>query len=269
MAKKRTKGEIRFKIHGLQTDGGGKLVDAELFARKVNQIVKALGAADVEANGAERHRYLISDLKIGSAQIGFREVAKSTRAAPEFSSIAALLDCTKAVSRSNFATASRYGEIVDAVRLISAGADDEYSYIEMGPPDDTPIRVDEFLHQQAKDVLKERAAALEKIVYYRGQAREAFDGVIKEVDLRGDLPRVKLVLTAGNKEIDCICKRLTVDQIRNALDRRVWAEGIAVYNGKNPLPSRVEIDKLDLLADADLSKWSGALEPFTLSDWEH
>lgn len=140
----------------------------------------------------------------------------------------------------------------------------------MGPPDDTPIRVDDFLYEQAKAVIKERAAAVERIVYYRGQAREAFDGTIKEADLRGDLPRVKLILTAGGKEIDCICKRLTVDEIRDALDRRVWAEGIAVYNGKNPLPSRMEIDKVSLLAgDPDLSRWRGALTPFEPSEWEH
>lgn len=244
-------------------------MDAEVFARKVNAIVKALETADVEANGAEQHRYLISELKIGSAQIGFREVVKSTRARPDHSSIATLLNCTKAVSRSNFSVASKYGDLVEAVQRISAGADEQFAYIEMGIPDDTPIRVDEFLHSQAKAVLKERAATVAQIVHYRGQAREAFDGTIKEADLRGDLPSVKLILTAGGKEIDCICKRLTVDEIRAALDRRVWAEGIAVYNGRNALPSRVEIDKLDVLSsDADLSKWRGSLTPFALSDWE-
>lgn len=270
MAKKRAKGEIRFKIHGLPTDGGGKLVDAEVFARKVNQIVKALETADVEANGAEQHRYLISELKIGSAQIGFREVVRSTRGGrPEHSSIAALLDCTKAVSRSNFTAAVRYGELVEHVQKLSAGAADTFAYMEMGVPDDTPIRVDDFLNDQAKTLLKERAATVEKIAYYRGHAREAFDGTIKEADLRGDLPSVKLILTAGGKEIDCICKRMTVEHIREALDRRVWAEGIAIYTGKSQLPSRVELDKIvPLSSEADLSKWRGSLTPFTLSDWE-
>ena len=270
MAKKRAKGEIRFKIHGLPTDGGGKLVDAEVFARKVNAIVKALEAADEEANGAQQHRYLISELKIGSAQIGIREEARSTRTRPEHSSIATLLDCTKAVSRSNYAAAVRYGDVLEAVQRISAGADDQFAYIEMGAPDDTPIRVDDFLYDQAKLMLKERASAVESIVYYRGHAREAFDGTIKAADLRGELPRVKLILTAGGKEIDCICKRLTDDQVREALNRRVWAEGIAVYNGKSALPSRIEIDKIaPLSADSDLTKWRGSLTAVPVTDWEN
>lgn len=124
--------------------------------------------------------------------------------------------------------------------------------------------------EQARSVIKERAARVEQVVYYRGHAREAFDGTIKAADLRGDLPRVTLILTAGGKEIDCICKRLTIDEIRVALDRRVWAEGIAVYSGKSALPSRVEIDKINLLSsEADLSKWRGSMTPFPLSEWEH
>ena len=105
--------------------------------------------------------------------------------------------------------------------------------------------------------------------HFSGVAQSAFDGLIKEVDLRGSVARLKLILATGGMEIDCIASNIDVETFRSVLDRRVWVEGEAIYSGKSPLPERLDISKITVIKPhRDIYRWRGSFQPFEVSGWE-
>jgi hypothetical protein len=45
--------------------------------------------------------------------------------------------------------------------------------------------------------------------------------------------------------------------------------GRAIYDGKSPLPRRIEVtDFQEVATDADFTKWRGSFNPFEIEDWE-
>ena len=96
----------------------------------------------------------------------------------------------------------------------------------------------------------------------------SFDGVLDYVDLRGALPQIKLTLSAGAREIDCICRREDIDALGERLHHRVRVHGRAIYTSADPLPMRVEVTSIEpVKSDPDFMRWKGAFRPFSL-DWD-
>lgn len=90
------------------------------------------------------------------------------------------------------------------------------------------------------------------------------------VDIRGALPQIKLTLSAGGKEIDCICRREDIDTLGDALHKRVRVYGRAIYGSSSPLPMRVEVSSVALVKEAgDFTRWKGSFYPFEQAPWEH
>ena len=104
--------------------------------------------------------------------------------------------------------------------------------------------------------------------WFKGNAQGSFDGEVKEVDLRGARPSVTLVLSAGGKQIECVCSQEHIEEIRFSLNRRVRISGLAFYDGKSGLPRRILVNDITpSAATPDFTKWKGSFEPFDPLDW--
>lgn len=123
-------------------------------------------------------------------------------------------------------------------------------------------------HNQQKPTMLTYDHQLER-KWYKGTADGSFDGTVKAADLRGALPQITLVLTAGGAQLECICRADDIETIRSALDRRARVYGRAIYDGTGGLPRRVEVRKIEVASDnRDFTRWRGAFEPFELEpDW--
>jgi hypothetical protein len=263
-----TKRHLSFVVHG--QDGLNNRVLASVFAVKLATLVRGLKSADRQANGAVIHDYVISDLRISSAAVALDEVIASLKAPELQSGVGAYSDCVGALTHSDFRKAMQYRATVDSVRLLSKGAGKSFAHAELTVGDDV-FRIDDFLEGQAtraKQLLEDEERSVK---YFTGTTEASFDGEIQEVDLRGATPRVKLVLTAGDKvEIDSIMPGFSVDEIRAALKTRAWIDGQAVYSGETGLPVRFEIKKVTPIQPptADFRRWRGSFSPFDIEEWE-
>ena len=89
----------------------------------------------------------------------------------------------------------------------------------------------------------------------------SFDGVLMAVDLRGDMQKAALKLSAGGKEIECIVNAVAVSQLGDALDERVNAYGLAHDERTSGLPDRLDVRDLKIIPESSaLNRWRGAFE---------
>jgi hypothetical protein len=251
---------------------GGKPVPADVFVRKMQEVLEALNEADRSANGGARHEFLIADLKKGSAEVTFSERSVSlAQDALLASSFLEFEGCVDAIYRNDLPAARRYGKLVDRVSKITAGAGQKFGYIAIERTNGRDYRADKTLHAQALSMLVElrKVDELKRPPrMFSGQSFEGFDGSIKEVDLRSKVKRCKLVLSDGTKELDCEFDGFELDTIKEHLDRRVWAEGTATYSGEGGLPVRFSIRTLrQIRPKKDLSRWRGAVQPSSEDGW--
>ena len=99
--------------------------------------------------------------------------------------------------------------------------------------------------------------------YFSGVAIGEFEGILDYVDLRGSLPAIKLANMIGGSQIDCVCRNVDVEKIRQALKKRAVVTGRAIYDGSGPLPRRVEVFDIKLRNPADdFSRWKGSITNF-------
>lgn len=273
-----SEGEISLKVHGQKRGTqSGETVLAAVFAQKLGALVRALKAADKIANGANNHDYTITGLKIGSAQCTLSE-----QSAPRFtpgmagrSGVHLLGNCLSLVGEGNVEASRRYDACLRPLAALARGAGKVFSYAELQVENLPVIRIDNLLAEQV-ELIEAKALGIDVAVegpearsWFTGVALGSFDGTIKQVDLRGQLPQVKLVLTAGNKEIDCILRGQDVQRLRDTLDRRVRIEGRAFYDGKSGMPRRIEVTSITpVKRPGDISRWKGTFEPFQQELWE-
>ena len=126
------------------------------------------------------------------------------------------------------------------------------------------IRIDDFLRQRTSAIRKSSGDQ-----WYSGVVFGTFDGVLDYVDVRGLLPQIKLTLSAGGKEIDCVCRREDIEVLGDALHHRVRVSGRAIYAGHSPLPIRVEVSGVEPIGEArDFSRWKGSFSAFEGPEWE-
>jgi hypothetical protein len=172
----------------------------------------------------------------------------------------------------NVERAQYFGKCPQYVSQLAQGSGRRFGYAELWLEDETPFRIDEFLREQTEAVISPSRylAELESSQqWYKGIAHGAFEGEVKEVDLRGTLPAVKLILTAGGKELDCVFRDVDIERIREALNRRVRIEGTAFYDGKSGLPRRVEVAAVQPIGEGgDFTRWRGAFEAFEPHPWD-
>jgi len=269
-------GEIVFRVHGPR-DGAPHRVLASVFADKLATLVRALKAADKAANGVVMHDYAIEKLQSSSpTAVLLEEPLPKYEGQFETSAIPYFTDCTEAIAMGNRERALRYGKCAYQVQRLAKGAPNKFGYGEIWTQKDTIIRVDDFLRERASAIVTPEKAIVPRIEsrpptseWFKGTAHGSFEGEVLEVDFRGSLPALKLILTAGGKEIDCVCNEGQLEQIRSALKRRARVFGQAFYDGKSGLPRRIIVTDIEVLhGEADFTKWRGAFEPFDPVEWE-
>lgn len=258
--------KLSFTIHGLPAQNDRVL--ASIFAQKLASVIRGLRSADTLANGSQIHDYVITELSGGSARVALDEVVSRHGLAMQ-SPVATYANCVDALSHSDFNKASTFGETVEKIASLTKGVGKNFSHAEIEIDDGRAFRVDNFLQQQASRATRLHKEAKRATRFFVGTTDATFDGEIQEVDLRGAIPQVKLIMSAGAREIDCILHGFTLDAIRAALKVRARFEGRAVYSGDSALPARLEIRKIvPLHGSNDFRRWRGSFSPFEVLDWE-
>lgn len=253
--------QIELKIHGLTKEDHGR-VPGRVFANKLKQLIGALEAADRLANGKVVHDYVLASMHMSEptavlAEIPLSDDIKGGSAIPVFN------EAVEGI-KTNDQRVRSLASVVKKVGLLTSGAESKFGFAEVRTADSKVVRIDDFLRKRATVARKESQAG-----WFDGVVNASFDGVLDYVDLRGTLPQIKLTLSAGGKEIDCICHRADIEKLGDSLHRRVRVHGRAIYTASSPLPMRVEVSSIDpVKGDADFSRWKGAFRPFEIESWD-
>ncbi|SRR5579883_128808 len=267
-------GQVALKMHGTRRPTGtSERVPAATFAHKLILLVRALKAADRAVNdGTQTHDYTIATLKTSSPLAILQEepIVRRRRVLYGASGTEAFDACLAAINAGNTDLVDRYGKCPEYISKLAEGSGRQFGYGELWVNQQHLVRVDSLLVEQAKAVARSPSIAKPaQQKWFKGTVRGTFDGYVKEVDLRGALPEVKLVLTGTTQEIDCILRGFEVEQIREVLNRRVRVEGDVLYDGRSGLPRRISVNSIKpAREDVDFSKWRGAFEPF-VSEWSN
>lgn len=252
--------QIELRVHGLTTDDHGR-VPARVFANKLKQLVGALEAADIVANGRVIHSYVLAAMHMSEPTAVLAEVADD-----DLKYVSALPVLTDAIEgiKTHDSRIERLSSVVKKVGLLTSGVDTKFGFAEIRMENSNVIRIDNFLRDRAVQARKDSGDK-----WFSGVAIASFDGILKYVDLRGSLPQIKLTLTAGGKEIDCVCRRDDIETLGDTLSQRVRIYGRAIYHGSSPLPLRVEVTSVELVKkDVDFSRWKGSFRPFAMESWD-
>lgn len=260
-------GQIELKVHGLQHVNNSE-VPAAVFAAKLRALVTALEAADQVAHGGSIHQYTIARLHTSSPTAILNErptpklsVSPSVSALPAFTQG---IDVIKAGARPS-ADMTRFAS---AIARMTFGAEKTFGFAEVRTRTNV-VRIDQFLRERAQAAARPLSTeGIPEGGWYKGVVFGSFDGRLEYVDLRGALPQIKLTLSAGGKQIDCICSKEDIERLGPALDQRVRVSGRAIYDGRAGLPRRVEVTDIQLVTGStDFTRWRGTFEPFSAPSW--
>lgn len=253
---------LKLRLFGLRYERNGA-VRADVLANKLKELVKGLQQADRAVNGAKTVEYLVTDLEYASATLKIDEYQHSTKQQPIGSGSRYFHDVATSVLRGERVPRKTPRGVLKAIAAIGDGTEKIFSHgeIRIEGEESNVIRIDDFFDRQADRALAEYDEQEVDKPLFAGSAFGTFDGVLKEVDLRGSVARARLVLTAGGIEIDCVCNSITVENLREALDRRVVVTAQAIYDGESRLPKRLDLTKIQLIrGSGNLSRWTGAFE---------
>ncbi|MDO8431400.1 MAG: hypothetical protein Q7S58_03220 [Candidatus Binatus sp.] len=250
--------DMTLTLHGLDVDNGK--VRADVFAVKFRALLSSLRAADKFANRKKSHEYVIETAQGGSIYTAVRERISVKKRIPA-PSIPVMRDALMAVYNGE-QTVERFPKgIIDNIRLIAKDAGKKFSHGEVGTKDNL-VRIDDYLVKQVSKA-EERILGTGLIKprrHFEGISFGTFDGIVKEMDARGQLVRGKLILTAGEKEIDCIFRRDDLPTLKLSFDLRARVEGMAHYDGESLLPVRLDVRRIAVTEEAaDLLRWRKAL----------
>jgi hypothetical protein len=262
--------DVTLSLHGLEEYS--QEVDGEVFALKFAAFMRGLGKSDVATNGTRRHRFPIRDLRKSSAIATVREQV-TKRGAPAQSGIGYYLNGLSAIYADAAHARALPRGVIEDIASLPKGVGRTFAFAEVkGMPsnDDiapTIIRVDEFLEGRAKHVLQDVTSGAPSLMRaFEGTAFSSFDGILKAVDLRGDMQKAFLLLSAGGKPIECIVNTIEVGELGGALDKRVIVYGLAHYDRKSGLPSRLDVRRMQIIGEGDgLRRWRGCFD-IPLSD---
>lgn len=267
--------ELTLTLYGL--DKFNEDVDAEIFARKLTAFLKGIRHSDMAANdGKRRHKLLLTELSKNTATASVREQVVVRGMSAE-SGLAFYSRAVEAVYNRRPEARTVPVNLLNDIVVLNNGAGHSFAFGEFKSNHGQIIRIDDFLEKAARSVMIERAKENQGESVpergFTGIAYGSFDGTLLEVDSRGNVPRGKLILTAGGREVDCTLNALKTPERQAALESRVIAYGRAHYDGSSGLPVRLEVTKVDpVIAQlgADLAQWKGAfrIPENQAEDWD-
>lgn len=253
--------QIELKLHGLTREDHGR-VPGRLFATKLTQLINALEAADAIANGDTIHEYVLAGMHMSEPTAVLTEIPRSSDT-DGVSGIPIFKDAVEGIKVHDTARIVRLSTVVKRINQLTSGAETRYGFAEIRTGNEV-IRIDDFLRKRALAAKRDTRGA-----WYEGVAIGSFDGILNFVDNRGATPQAKLTLSAGNKEIDCVCRRDDIDRLGAALSHRVRVHGKCIYVSAYPLPIRIEVSSIETVkSEGDLARWVGAFKPFALDSWD-
>ena len=260
-------GKVTLTLHGLQADNG--LVRADAFLEKFRTLLESLKTADKFANGKKVHNYIVTGLKISSAQAQLSEKISVRKAAP-VSSVELVRDTVNAVYNGEKKVDRFSVELIEALFPLVKNVGKNFSHGEISFDASNVIRIDDYLAKQFdKMTARLKGDDIPAARNFEGIAIGMFDGIIQEMDARGSLVRGKIILTAGGREIDCVFRRDDIETLRASFDKHARIEAIAHYDGISLLPVRLDVRGIKVVkTNPDLIKWKGKLKRNTQkSEW--
>jgi hypothetical protein len=263
--------EMLFRVHARPNDRD--MVSASVFADKLAILIRALKEADrISNNGVRVHDFKIVKLSSSAptALLGEFPLPKMEGRFDLAPAIGTFETCVDAIIAGEEERARSFGKCATYVSRLASGSPARYGYGEIWTPDKKVRRVDEFMHDRAMEVISPKSVIREpESQWFKGAVYGSFDGEVRVVDTRGALPQIKLILSAGGMEIDCVCQPQHIEQIGESLNKRVRIYGRAIYDGSGGLPRRVDVETIELVTPAgDFARWKGAFKPFVPDLWD-
>lgn len=257
------KRQIELKLFGLAHEGGGD-VRAEVFVKKMDILLKGLRAADQQANGQKTLDYLIKDLRHSSAYARMSEFQYNIKRVANGSAVGTLQSVAISVKDGHGIPCDTHPALAKMIADIGNDCEKTFSHGEIGIAGEaaTVVRIDRSFVKRADRAFRDFKATENVVNLFEGAAYGTFKGKLKVIDLRGTVTSAKLILTIGGIELDCTGNSVTVENLKEALDKEVMVSGLAHYNGKDRLPEHVDIKKIEIFGEAPhkLTKWSGAFD---------
>ncbi len=239
-------------------------MSARVFGNKLRQLVSVLEAADVLANGRLVHTYVLASMHMSEPTAVLAEIPINNDDTANTSAIPVFNDAIESIKIQD-SRIEHFNSVVRKVTLLTSGVESNFGFAEIRTASPNVVRVDDFLRKRANTAKKTRDEP-----WFDGVAIGSFDGKLEYIDVRGALPQIKLTLTAGAKEIDCVCRREDIETLGPSLEKRVRIYGRAIYIGSSPLPIRVEVSSIEPVPQpGDFSRWKGSFRPFEIASWEH
>ena len=262
--------DLTFVLYGLDHMSGHVLAD--VFAEKISKLVRGLKKIDKFENGGARFEYTVVDLKIGSTEFAVHEKPIGKKRA-KVSPSQGLARVASSFAKNDYRNPEKFDVYIDILDGLCAKAGEKFKYgVVKSNPTNVDVRIDPYLGDILDKVRRELAESeAEKgteRLYFRGSAWGAFDGVLKEVDLRNqELRSGHLILSAGNRDIPCVI-HVPIEEFREAIDARIIAEGDAIYDGRSAMPSRLEIRKIKRVRGDNFLRWGGSFDEFSRPPWD-
>jgi hypothetical protein len=255
--------ELSLRVYGMRDTR--ERVRADVFARQISGFVDALRAADKIANGTQRLDYVITELDNKSALIAVDGILR-TKLAPDAMSGDILYQVIEGIKQADKEEIKRGAPCFPGLSKIFDGANKRFSHADMFL-NKKPVLVDTFLSERLTRAKK--LATQGGMTMYEGATFTEFDGVVEAVDIRGDIPKLILTLSAGRKQINCTWYDISPNELGQRLNVRSWVRGKAYYSGKSGLPSLLEIkDAVPIRQNVDFSKWHKSFKDFSIESWD-
>lgn len=252
--------QLYFKIYGPNLEYGYDKVNFEVLVKKFTLLEKALKDTSRLINGKEEFNYIVEELNIGSAELVLEEVPIDQTLFEIKSGVTTFLEYASNINEGrekvfNFSDIN----LVKTFKDLCKGTGQSFSYAEFGDNSRIPtITINKPFLEKASLVY---LGLNNKYPNYKGEAYESFYGTLKEVDLRKEIPRAKLILKGVNVEIACFCKAISITKLRDSLNKPVSVLARSTYNGVDRLPTRLDLTEITIIKNAKpLSSWRGKFE---------
>lgn len=252
--------QIHFKMHGLKKDTDD-LVSPGAFGSKLVQLEKTLKLMDESANGESGFNYGIKDLKIGSVEVVLEEFPYPPLLRPQRSGIEEFNNFAAKVSSGDSALFDiSHKVMLENLKDLCKGVGKNFSYAELDiqGKNSTKIIIDETFQSKAKQTVVEIE---KKLPLFKGITYETHIGHLKEVDLRNEIPKAKLILFVNRIELPCICKSISIKTLCDSLNKAVSVLAKAKYDGIYRLPKSLDLVSIEIFREpGKLSDWKGKFD---------
>ena len=242
---------LRFSLFSDPAKSEGA-VRADEFARKLSLLVSTLNHADRYLHSEKHVEFFVTELRVGSTHVVLEERQYHAKKIPKKSATKYFLDTVNSIKRGGkFQRATPLAVGKSFVKFAKGVTDGStITELSLGQKTNETVVIGADFVDQCEEALVNLQDGKLSFVNFKGEVYSSFDGIIKEVDLRHGVSKAKFLITDSNIHLDCNCSKISVDQLRDILDKRVRVNAVAEYDGKNVFPKFLTITNAALIKDA-------------------